>query len=141
MSDQVDTILPIVFSSLYMNSKSHWNTTIHGLIYNTTKMFRDVAPKLFESLVDEAKKKSISAEKKIHSDQWEMLENAISCKKESFGFETGNIDMVMNPTDKMRSSMRKKSVLPVNEDVIEAISRHSSPSQSTSNLNLTSSLE
>ena len=34
ISDNASVILPIMFPALYKNSKSHWNKTIHGLIYN-----------------------------------------------------------------------------------------------------------
>ncbi|CAI9618003.1 unnamed protein product [Staurois parvus] len=37
MSDNAAQILPIMFPSLYRNSKNHWNKTIHGLIYNALK--------------------------------------------------------------------------------------------------------
>ncbi|KNC77304.1 hypothetical protein SARC_10232, partial [Sphaeroforma arctica JP610] len=43
-----NVILPIMFSSLYKASKSHWNRTIHGLVYNALKLFMDTNPVLFE---------------------------------------------------------------------------------------------
>ncbi|KAF8933071.1 phosphatase 2A regulatory B subunit-domain-containing protein [Dissophora ornata] len=46
--DNANEILPIMFHSLYKNSKTHWNRTIHGLIYNALKLFMDVTPKLFD---------------------------------------------------------------------------------------------
>ncbi|XP_028396269.1 serine/threonine-protein phosphatase 2A 56 kDa regulatory subunit gamma isoform-like isoform X2 [Dendronephthya gigantea] len=48
VSDSVTKILPIVFPSLYINSKSHWNKTIHGLIYNALKLFMEMNQKLFD---------------------------------------------------------------------------------------------
>ncbi|KAG0201609.1 Serine/threonine-protein phosphatase 2A 56 kDa regulatory subunit delta isoform [Mortierella sp. GBA30] len=46
--DNADDILPIMFQSLYKNSKTHWNRTIHGLVFNALKLFMDVTPKLFD---------------------------------------------------------------------------------------------
>ncbi|KAK9474384.1 phosphatase 2A regulatory B subunit-domain-containing protein [Dipodascopsis tothii] len=48
MSDNVDTILPIMFASLYKNSRGHWNRTIHTMVYNAMKMFMELNPTLFE---------------------------------------------------------------------------------------------
>jgi hypothetical protein len=47
IGDNAAVILPIMFSSLYKNSKTHWNRTIHGLVYNALKLFMEISPKLF----------------------------------------------------------------------------------------------
>lgn len=36
-----------MFPPLYRNSKSHWNKTIHGLIYNALKLFMEMDQNLF----------------------------------------------------------------------------------------------
>lgn len=48
ISDNADVILPIMFGALYKNSKSHWNKTIHGLIYNALKLFMEMNQRLFD---------------------------------------------------------------------------------------------
>ncbi|KAJ3053096.1 hypothetical protein HK097_005039 [Rhizophlyctis rosea] len=48
IGDNAGVILPIMFSSLYRNSKTHWNRTIHGLVYNALKLFMEISPKLFD---------------------------------------------------------------------------------------------
>ncbi|TIB86954.1 protein phosphatase 2A regulatory B subunit [Wallemia mellicola] len=48
MSNNLPTILPLVFSSLYQNSKIHWNRTIHNMVYNALKLFMDMNPPLFD---------------------------------------------------------------------------------------------
>uniref|UniRef100_A0A8C1SBT5 Serine/threonine protein phosphatase 2A regulatory subunit n=1 Tax=Cyprinus carpio TaxID=7962 RepID=A0A8C1SBT5_CYPCA len=48
ISDNAARILPIMFPSLYRNSKTHWNKTIHGLIYNALKLFMEMNQKLFD---------------------------------------------------------------------------------------------
>uniref|UniRef100_A0A670KIU8 Serine/threonine protein phosphatase 2A regulatory subunit n=1 Tax=Podarcis muralis TaxID=64176 RepID=A0A670KIU8_PODMU len=51
ISDNAAKILPIMFPALYKNSKSHWNKTIHGLIYNALKLFMEMNQKLFDDLL------------------------------------------------------------------------------------------
>ncbi|XP_044263480.1 serine/threonine-protein phosphatase 2A 56 kDa regulatory subunit gamma isoform isoform X5 [Tribolium madens] len=48
VSENATEILPLMFPSLYKNSKSHWNKTIHGLIYNALKLFMEMNQKLFD---------------------------------------------------------------------------------------------
>uniref|UniRef100_A0A3B4GXU3 Protein phosphatase 2 regulatory subunit B'gamma n=1 Tax=Pundamilia nyererei TaxID=303518 RepID=A0A3B4GXU3_9CICH len=48
ISDNAAKILPIMFPALYRNSKTHWNKTIHGLIYNALKLFMEMNQKLFD---------------------------------------------------------------------------------------------
>lgn len=53
VSDNVDVILPIIFPALNENVKSHWNKTIHNMIYSSLKMFMDINPKLYEMCQNE----------------------------------------------------------------------------------------
>jgi serine/threonine-protein phosphatase 2A regulatory subunit B' len=55
IGENVQTILPVIFSSLYRNSKSHWNRSIHGLMYNALKLFMEISPKLFEECTSKYK--------------------------------------------------------------------------------------
>ena len=55
MGDNVNTVLPIMFPALYRNSKTHWNRTIHGLVYNALKMFMEISPKLFDDCTNKYK--------------------------------------------------------------------------------------
>ena len=43
-----DEILPVVFEALYTNSRSHWNSTVHGLTCNVVKLFMEMDPRLFD---------------------------------------------------------------------------------------------
>lgn len=47
ISENATHIMPIMFPALYRNSKSHWNKTIHGLIYNALKLFMEMNQILF----------------------------------------------------------------------------------------------
>ncbi|KAB1277169.1 Serine/threonine-protein phosphatase 2A 56 kDa regulatory subunit gamma isoform [Camelus dromedarius] len=55
ISDNAARILPIMFPSLYRNSKTHWNKTIHGLIYNALKLFMEMNQKLFDDCTQQFK--------------------------------------------------------------------------------------
>lgn len=48
IAENSSIILPIMFPALYRNSKTHWNKTIHGLIYNALKLFMEMNQKLFD---------------------------------------------------------------------------------------------
>lgn len=55
ISENANVILPIMFHALYKNSKSHWNKTIHGLIYNALKLFMEMNQKLFDECTQQYK--------------------------------------------------------------------------------------
>ncbi|KAG6903223.1 Serine/threonine-protein phosphatase 2A 56 kDa regulatory subunit delta isoform [Termitomyces sp. Mi166 len=59
MSDNLAVILPIVFPALYSNSKSHWNRTIHGMVYNALKLFMEINPDLFDETMQHYKQRKI----------------------------------------------------------------------------------
>lgn len=57
INDNVQTILPIVFPALHIDPRSHWNKTIHGLIYNAIKLSTEMNQRLFADLVEKHKAK------------------------------------------------------------------------------------
>ncbi|EIN07496.1 protein phosphatase 2A regulatory B subunit [Punctularia strigosozonata HHB-11173 SS5] len=75
MSDNLAVILPIVFPALYTNSKSHWNRTIHGMVYNALKLFMEINPDLFDDCMHQYKQKKL--EEQNHAvqryEQWKKL--------------------------------------------------------------------
>ncbi|KAG8935675.1 Serine/threonine-protein phosphatase 2A 56 kDa regulatory subunit delta isoform [Tulasnella sp. 419] len=60
MGDNISIVLPIVFPALYKNSRSHWNRTIHGMIYNALKLFMEINPELFDECVQTYKRNRIA---------------------------------------------------------------------------------
>ncbi|KAI3637116.1 hypothetical protein MIR68_004822 [Amoeboaphelidium protococcarum] len=80
IGENANTILPIIFASLYRNSKSHWNRTIHGLVYNALKLFMEISPKLFDECTNKYKAARQSDRQKIkqREDTWQKLEQAAS---------------------------------------------------------------
>ncbi|KAJ7063226.1 protein phosphatase PP2A0 B subunit gamma isoform [Mycena amicta] len=59
MSDNLAIVLPIVFPALYSNSKSHWNRTIHGMVYNALKLFMEINPDLFDESMHQYKQRKL----------------------------------------------------------------------------------
>ncbi|KII83746.1 hypothetical protein PLICRDRAFT_58212 [Plicaturopsis crispa FD-325 SS-3] len=75
MSDNLAIILPIVFPALYTNSKSHWNRTIHGMVYNALKLFMEMNPDLFDDAMHQYKQHKIEErEHAVHQyEAWQKL--------------------------------------------------------------------
>ncbi|KRX84522.1 Serine/threonine-protein phosphatase 2A 56 kDa regulatory subunit delta isoform, partial [Trichinella sp. T6] len=76
ISDNISEILPIMFPALYKNSKSHWNKTIHGLIYNALKLLMEMNQRLFDECTQSYKKVKEAEKKKMLETQelWKSVE-------------------------------------------------------------------
>lgn len=76
VSENIETILPIMFPVLYKNSKNHWNKTIHGLIYNALKLFMEEDQKLFDMCTQNFNRQLHSETNKDEERQrkWEAVE-------------------------------------------------------------------
>ncbi|ORY78449.1 phosphatase 2A regulatory B subunit-domain-containing protein [Leucosporidium creatinivorum] len=48
IGENIQTVLPLVFSSLYTNSNGHWNRQIHNLAYNALKLLMEINGEVFE---------------------------------------------------------------------------------------------
>ncbi|CAG8887654.1 unnamed protein product [Penicillium salamii] len=83
VSDNVETILPIMFAPLYENSKGHWNRTIHSMVYNAMKMFMEINPQLFDECSHEFTEHQNNADQreKIRSDRWDIIEQQAKDRK------------------------------------------------------------
>lgn len=55
LSDHIETLMPIIFPSLYKYSKEHWNRTIHGLAYNALQLLMSINPALFDEYAEKYK--------------------------------------------------------------------------------------
>uniref|UniRef100_A0A667Y2C3 Serine/threonine protein phosphatase 2A regulatory subunit n=1 Tax=Myripristis murdjan TaxID=586833 RepID=A0A667Y2C3_9TELE len=75
ISDNAARILPIMFPALYRNSKTHWNKTIHGLIYNALKLFMEMNQKLFDDCTQQFRAEKKKAKWKEREEAWLKIEN------------------------------------------------------------------
>uniref|UniRef100_A0A8D3A2E0 Serine/threonine protein phosphatase 2A regulatory subunit n=1 Tax=Scophthalmus maximus TaxID=52904 RepID=A0A8D3A2E0_SCOMX len=143
ISDNAAKILPIMFPALYRNSKTHWNKTIHGLIYNALKLFMEMNQKLFDDCTQQFR-----AEKtkwKEREEAWLKIENLAKSNpqvsKEIFNpavllIHQFNLVFLMATNKKCvatsivkdqrreRPLMRRKSELPKDISTVTALELH-----------------
>ncbi|KAF9434078.1 hypothetical protein BGZ76_008561 [Entomortierella beljakovae] len=167
--DNANEILPIVFQSLYKNSKTHWNRTIHGLVFNALKLFMDATPKLFDECTNHYRQARQNDRKRLQEREeiWQRLEQQasdnysnlsahgavsaplhhptepVSVPLESFDqgeivdepeedengtdqdLYSGDLQTFEN-TGPVFHQFRRKSIIPVDETVLDELSRHRS---------------
>ncbi|XP_074027331.1 protein phosphatase regulatory B subunit well-rounded isoform X6 [Leptinotarsa decemlineata] len=150
VSENAAEILPIMFPSLYRNSKSHWNKTIHGLIYNALKLFMEMNQKLFDECTQQYRQERQKEREREHLRQelWSKVEILASRKPEYEIVHSRNCninDMITSPDPddeisldnldkealeikKARNStkplIRRKSELPQDQYTMRALSDH-----------------
>ncbi|KAI8344795.1 serine/threonine-protein phosphatase 2A 56 kDa regulatory subunit alpha isoform-like protein [Chlamydoabsidia padenii] len=75
VNENFDTLLPIMYPVLYENSISHWNRTIHGLIYNALKLCMEMNADLYEKCAENyTKKRQIKQNPQDQQDElWKKL--------------------------------------------------------------------
>ncbi|KAL2135399.1 hypothetical protein VTI74DRAFT_8632 [Chaetomium olivicolor] len=83
VSDNVETILPIMFAPLYENSKGHWNRTIHGMVYNAMKLFMEINPQLFDDCSHEytEQQNSAAAREALRQGRWAAIQEQANRRK------------------------------------------------------------
>ncbi|CAI5696355.1 serine/threonine-protein phosphatase 2A 56 kDa regulatory subunit gamma isoform isoform X2 [Oreochromis niloticus] len=115
ISDNAAKILPIMFPALYRNSKTHWNKTIHGLIYNALKLFMEMNQKLFDDCTQQyrAEKNKEKAKSKEREEAWLKIENLAKSNPQ-----------LQHEQRKERPMMRRKSELPQDIYTTKALESH-----------------
>lgn len=89
VAENCNTILPIVFAALHENS-SHWNRTIHGMVFNASKVFMDVNPVLYDecAMIYRQDRENMEARERQRKDNWEKLER---CIKDTNGLRINDV--------------------------------------------------
>lgn len=167
--DNANEILPIVFQSLYKNSKTHWNRTIHGLVFNALKLFMDATPKLFDECTNHYRQARQNDRKRLQDreETWQKLEQLAADNYANLSAQgvvsvppPVHVEPTVPPTDPFEQSemveepeeedsmengaediysgdlqtfeppvfpqFRRKSIIPVDETVLDELSRHRS---------------
>ncbi|CAH1182611.1 unnamed protein product [Phyllotreta striolata] len=149
VSDNVAQILPIMFPSLYKNSKTHWNKTIHGLIYNALKLFMEMDQKLFDECTQQHRQERQKEKEREHQRQelWNKVEilasrrpeyegprnflmnNIMSNAENADDFNLENLKNDESEQNKNQRNMtkpliRRKSELPQDQYTVNALSDH-----------------
>lgn len=78
VSENASVIVPTMFPSLYKNSKSHWNRSIHSLIYNALKVLSEMNSSLFDECSSKYKTEVAKDKKKASErvEKWNKIEAA-----------------------------------------------------------------
>lgn len=85
MQHNAKEVMPIMFYSLYRNSKTHWNRTIHGLVYNALRCFQTIDHELFDKEMKSTKAKQQHEKIQMASrtKNWSLIDEA-ALKNENF---------------------------------------------------------
>ncbi|KAG0193917.1 hypothetical protein DFQ28_002565 [Apophysomyces sp. BC1034] len=90
MAENIHILMPIIFPTLYRTSKTHWNKTILGLVYNALKLCMDIDPPLFDECANRYKHQRQLERKrqKEREDNWKALQQKIEINHHTMPFET-----------------------------------------------------
>merc|ERR1719191_425213 len=69
-------LFPIVIGALYKNSKSHWNSAVHGLTFNVLKLLMEADPQLFDECSAKHRQEAEEEEQKVEQREvkWKKLQ-------------------------------------------------------------------
>lgn len=89
VSENIETVLPIMLPCLHRNSKNHWNKTISGLVYNALKLLMEEDQKLFDSCTQSFNKQLQMEESKEEErrKKWEALEEKAKSNMQDMNFK------------------------------------------------------
>jgi len=76
VNENAAAVIPVMFPSLYKNSKSHWNRSIHSLIYNALKTLSEMNQPLFDDCSSKYKSETAAKQKALtdRDSTWAKLE-------------------------------------------------------------------
>lgn len=80
VSDNSETILPIIFSALHENEGANWNNAIHTMVCNAIKLFTDTKPALYEQCANLylESKDAAEAREQMRKESWKKLDEMVS---------------------------------------------------------------
>ncbi|KAK5441994.1 serine/threonine-protein phosphatase 2A 56 kDa regulatory subunit delta isoform [Exophiala xenobiotica] len=119
VSDNVETILPIMFAPLYENSKGHWNRTIHGMVYNAMKLFMEINPQLFDECSHDYNEMQNTAgdREKARQAKWEKLTEQANKMKSGLGKPISNATTVEEvETDAAQDNQERLDALRLHDE-------------------------
>lgn len=103
VAENCNTILPIVFAALHENS-SHWNRTIHGMVFNASKVFMDVNPVLYDecAMIYRQERENIENRELQRKENWDKLERCIK--------DTNGLQLEQAPSLELEQASAVKTV-------------------------------
>ncbi|CAF3544271.1 unnamed protein product [Rotaria sordida] len=158
LTENAVVILPIMFPALYKNTKTHWNKTIHGLIYNALKLFMEMNHKLFDECSQKYKLEKQKEKDKLRDrdSAWMKIESRARQNPNYKAFATNQPELyrpIDNDDDdggaanitakeieqeakeasrtmqKGKPMIRRKSELPHDYSTLNALERHKRPNE------------
>lgn len=149
MQEYSDECIPLLFPALSRNIKAHWNRNIHTLIYSALKTLMDIDPQVFETCSTRLKQETVTEKQRlqVREAKWRQLEQLAeqnpSCRvvpvsrvfKHSVhdALAAASVEdtvaelrrVTVEPENVQPSGrMRRKSVLPQDQDVQQALLAH-----------------
>lgn len=69
-------LFPAIIDALYENSKSHWNSAVHGLTFNVLKLFSEADPVLFDKCSARHKEEmeALDEQAVVRKQRWDRLQ-------------------------------------------------------------------
>ncbi|CAF1034527.1 unnamed protein product, partial [Adineta ricciae] len=158
ITENTAVILPIMFPALYKNTKTHWNKTIHGLIYNALKLFMEMNHKLFDECSQRYKVEKQKEKDKLRDrdSAWVKIESKAR-QNPSYKIYASNQPELYRPNDnddddagaanitakeieqeakeasrniqKGKPMVRRKSELPHDYSTLNALEKHKRPNE------------
>ncbi|KAG2235612.1 hypothetical protein INT48_002386 [Thamnidium elegans] len=133
MAENMNEIMPIIFPTLYKTSKTHWNKTILGLVYNALKLCMDISPELFDECANQYKQQRQIAVTITKSTENQFYNFSFPPKPNDEDFDEQKHeehhdvirpDMQQFESGPQFQQFRRKSIIPVDETVFNELSRH-----------------
>ncbi|XP_074640009.1 serine/threonine-protein phosphatase 2A 56 kDa regulatory subunit delta isoform-like isoform X2 [Tubulanus polymorphus] len=95
ITDNVGTILPIMFPSMY-KTQQHWNKTITGLIYNALKVFMEMNQKQFDECTQHYKQDKQKEKERLkgRDEAWNKVQKMASNHLKEFPGQKINVDFI-----------------------------------------------
>ncbi|CAK9304468.1 unnamed protein product [Gordionus sp. m RMFG-2023] len=134
------TIMPIMFPSLYRISKEHWNQNIVGMVFNVLKNFMDMNSTLFDTLTTNYKneRNKEKQKEKEREETWQKLE-ALSIDTDHHNARNVRNPSAhhpltpLNPNDPHATNINSSTINPTNVTNVDKKISNPSPNSNTTN--------
>uniref|UniRef100_A0A182JBQ9 Uncharacterized protein n=1 Tax=Anopheles atroparvus TaxID=41427 RepID=A0A182JBQ9_ANOAO len=122
ISENSKVILPIMFPALYSNSKSHWNKTIHGLIYNAIKLFMEMNQRLFDECHRKYQAEQETEQEKLaqREELWQQMEDLAARNSKLTLNDTEGDESTAEHSNRFKSSFHPPSHRQLNGSAADA---------------------
>jgi len=142
VQENAKKIIPIMFPPLYRNSKTHWNKSIHQLMYNALKLFMEMDSDLFDEETAKYKNERSREKQAIieRQSKWREIHNQAMRNplKKKFQVQPDNgplstelaklsLDQQNGPakgSEAKKNVLRRKSDLPQSLGTLKALSQY-----------------